>query len=145
MSSKTMDMLHVPVGPKEGCSAGCDRRQVEGHRSSQGTVRWTGTDRWILGRRRLVEVLLPRLFCSRRGRRTVEGKSSVCVICMKFRIIIISLGQILLTHHTHARTHTPPFRLSLFDGSLTPNRDAVDASFRRVTVDQSWPVAGSFK
>ena len=49
----------------------------------------------------------------------VDGKSSVCVICMKYRIIIliiiiISLGQIILsyiwqTHHarTHARTHPP--------------------------------------
>ena len=45
----------------------------------------------------------------------VEGKSSVCLICMKYRIIIliiiiISLGQILLsyianTSRTHARTH----------------------------------------
>ena len=46
----------------------------------------------------------------------VEGKSSVCLICMKYRIIfliiiIISLGQILLsyianTSRTHERTHT---------------------------------------
>ena len=46
----------------------------------------------------------------------VEGKSSVCLICMKYRrifliIIIISLGQIFLsyiakTSSTHARTHT---------------------------------------
>ena len=45
----------------------------------------------------------------------VEGKSSVCVICMKYRIIIliiiiISLGQIILSYMantslTHARTH----------------------------------------
>ena len=45
----------------------------------------------------------------------VEGKSSVCLICMKYRIIFliiitISLGQILLsyianTSRTHARTH----------------------------------------
>ena len=71
----------------------------------------------------------------------VEGKSSACVICMKYRIIIliiiiISLGQIILsymaanTSRTHARTHThahtcahthpPPLpsRLSLFDGSV---------------------------
>ena len=64
----------------------------------------------------------------------------MCVLCMKFRIIIliISLGQIVAsyianTSHTraharmHARTHTDtppsPFRLSLFDGS--PSRDAV--------------------
>ena len=64
----------------------------------------------------------------------VEGKSSVCLICMKYRIIIliiiISLGQILLwyientsrTHartqihtHTHSDTHTAaePFRLAM--------------------------------
>ena len=72
------------------------------------------------------------------------------MICMKYRIIIliiiiISLDQILLTHHTHTRAHTSPFRLSLFDGSLAPSRDAVDASFRRVSGNQSWPVAGSFK
>ena len=55
-------------------------------------------------------------------------------------IIIISLGQILLsyianTSRTHARTRahtlTPPFRLSLFDGSVAPNRDRVNAPFRR--------------
>ena len=75
----------------------------------------------------------------------------MCVICMKYRIIIliiiiISVGQLVLSYiantshtrahahmHTHARahthTHTPPspFRLSLFDGSLAPNRDAVNA------------------
>ena len=48
----------------------------------------------------------------------VEGKSSVCLICIKYRIIIldiiiISLGQILLsnianTSRTHARMHAPP-------------------------------------
>ena len=64
----------------------------------------------------------------------VEGKSSVCLICMKYRIIIliiiiICLGQILLSYientsrtyarthahtrartytHTRAHTHTPP-------------------------------------
>ena len=45
----------------------------------------------------------------------VEGRSSVCLICMKYRIIfliiIISLGQLLLsyianTSRTHERTHT---------------------------------------
>ena len=71
----------------------------------------------------------------------------MCVICMKYRIIIliiiiISLGQILLSYiantsraRTHARTrehvHTPlsPFRLSLFDGSMASNSDAVNAPF----------------
>ena len=61
----------------------------------------------------------------------VQGKSSVCAICMKYRIIIliiISLGQILLSYtgcianisRTHARTPTPPpFRLSC---SMGPNQ-----------------------
>ena len=60
------------------------------------------------------------------GSLPVEGKPSVCLICMKYRIlililIIISLGQILLTYiantsrthahacantHTHKHTHT---------------------------------------
>ena len=74
-----------------------------------------------------------------------EGRSSVCLICMKYRIIfliiiIISLGQILLsyianTSRTHERTHahtprarTPPHThtavtVSLFDGSVPANRD----------------------
>ena len=50
----------------------------------------------------------------------VEGKSSVCLICMKYRIIIliiiiISLGQILLSYiantsrtHAHTRVRTHP-------------------------------------
>ena len=43
----------------------------------------------------------------------VEGKSSVCLICMKYRIIIliiiiISLGQILLSYIANtSRTHAP--------------------------------------
>ena len=39
---------------------------------------------------------------------------------------------------THAHTHVPPspFRLSLFDGSLAPNRDAVIAPFRRIVGNQ---------
>ena len=62
----------------------------------------------------------------------VDGKSSVCLSCMKYRIIIliiviISLGQILLsyiadTSRTHARTcmreHRPPlYRLAPFVGA----------------------------
>ena len=57
----------------------------------------------------------------------------MCLICMKYRIIIliniiiISLGQILLsenTSRTHAYTHTAePFRLALCDGLVAPNRD----------------------
>ena len=58
----------------------------------------------------------------------VEGKSSVCLICMKYRIIIliiiiISLGQILLSYientsrmHAHARactyTHRRAFQVN---------------------------------
>ena len=52
----------------------------------------------------------------------VEGKSSVCVICMKYRIIIlitiiISLGQIILsymayTSSTHSRMHAHTHRLA---------------------------------
>ena len=78
----------------------------------------------------------------------VEGKSSVCLICMKYRIIIliiiiISLGQILLSYiantsrthahtcmrtHAHTRmgehTHTPPpYMLPLFVGAQ-PRRPA---------------------
>ena len=84
----------------------------------------------------------------------------MCVICMKYRIlilivIIISLGRIILlsyiantsrthactptnTHtHTHTRAHahiqprTSPFRLSLFDGSVAPSHHRVNAPFRR--------------
>ena len=84
----------------------------------------------------------------------VEGKWSVRVICMTYRIIIciiiISLGQMLLsypanTSHTHTRTHTPPslFRLLLFEGSVVPNRDGVNAPFPG-SADDQWPVAGSF-
>ena len=85
----------------------------------------------------------------------VEGKSSVCVICVKYRIIInyyhyqpgsniivVYCKQITYARmhactqaHTRAnkRTHTPPspFRLSLFDGSVAPNREGVNAPFRR--------------
>ena len=95
----------------------------------------------------------------------VEGKSSVCLICMKYRIlnyyilviIIISLGEILLSYNantsrTHARTHacthsstrththTPPspFR---FDAPVAPKHEEVNAHFRC----HSWPVAGPFK
>ena len=68
----------------------------------------------------------------------IEGKSSVCLICMKYRIIfliiIISLGQILLSYiantsrtygqtraHEPAQTraHTSPYRYSM--GLYQPN------------------------
>ena len=78
----------------------------------------------------------------------VEEKSSVCVICMKYRIIIliiinISLGQKLYriyiantSHiHMHVCTHTQilpsPFTLSLFDGSVVLHSDGVNAPFCR--------------
>ena len=74
----------------------------------------------------------------------VEGKSSVCVICMKYRIIlyhyepgsniiIVYCKHITRAHtHPHTQTVTPPspFRLSLFDGSVAPNRDGVIAPIR---------------
>ena len=57
---------------------------------------------------------LPQLYCTRRV--PVEGKSSVCLIRVKYSIIIliiiiISLGEIVLlyianTSRPHARTHT---------------------------------------
>ena len=99
----------------------------------------------------------------------VEGKSSVCLICMKYmiiiliNIIIISLGEILLSyiaqHITHARTHTcihahvrthvhicmhvhththtppSPFR---FDVSVAPKRDEVNAPFSLAFMAGSW-------
>ena len=51
-------------------------------------------------------------------------------------IIIISLGQILLSYNantsrTHSHTLPSLFGLSLFDGSVAPNRDGVNAPFRR--------------
>ena len=72
----------------------------------------------------------------------VEGKSSMCLICMKYRIIILiiiiislALGQILLSYiantsgmHTHARTrmrehthtHTAVAKVLV---TFAPNRD----------------------
>ena len=61
----------------------------------------------------------------------------MCVICMKYyhyqpgsNIIIVYIANTL---RMHAREHTPPspFRLSLFDGSVAPNRDGVNASLVR--------------
>ena len=95
------------------------------------------------------EILLTIIITSRV---LIEGKSSVCVICMKYwiiilSIIIISLGQISLSYiantsrmhaniRAHAHTNPPPspFRLSLFDGSGgggAPNHDGVNTPFRR--------------
>ena len=95
---------------------------------------------------------LETLYCT--SRVPVEGKSSVCLICMKYRIIfliiiIISLGQIILsyiwqTHHvrththtcTHAHTRRPtrpapsPSRLSLLHGRCASIHDEDTPSFR---------------
>ena len=79
-----------------------------------------------------------------------EGKSSTCLICMKYRIIIliiiiISLGQILLSYiantsctHARARTHTPSRCRTGYRFSLVPNRDGPLRC-------HSWPLPGSFK
>ena len=69
----------------------------------------------------------------------VEGKSSVCLICMKNRILILMIchyhpgSNIIIVYWKHimhartrARTHTHAaehFRLALCDGSVAPNRD----------------------
>ena len=72
----------------------------------------------------------------------VEGKSSVCLICMKYRFNFLSLSawvkyyyRILKTHHacTHACTYThthiaEPFRLALCDGSVRPTMAARSAA-----------------
>ena len=74
----------------------------------------------------------------------------MCVISMKYKIILITVSlsawvkyyfRILQTHQTRTGTRTcsrectqtlpPPFRLSLFDGSVMPNRDGVNAPFHR--------------
>ena len=69
----------------------------------------------------------------------VEGKSSVCVICMEYRIIvliiiIISLGEISLSYianTTRTHTQTPTHRRSGCRCSMAPNHDGVNAHFRR--------------
>ena len=83
----------------------------------------------------------------------VEEKSSVCVICMKYRIIIliifiISLGQIILSYmantprthactHTHTLAHTPTHRrrrpgCHCSMARCAPNYDEVNAAFSPV-------------
>ena len=65
-----------------------------------------------------ISQICPPIF-TQTSRVPVEGKSSVCLICIKYRIIIliiiiISLCEILLSYfaNTYARTytHTPPWR-----------------------------------
>ena len=85
------------------------------------------------------------LFSTRRV--PVEGKSSMCLICLKYRIIfliiiIISLGKILFSyiaiHITHARMHTLEHAHPTSTNDLrcvgAPNHDGVMVerpSFRR--------------
>ena len=84
-----------------------------------------------------------RIISSETSRLPVEGKSSACLICMKYRIIIliiiiISLGQILVSYiaytsrtharaharaHTRARAHTAVAAIQVERCSLAPNRD----------------------
>ena len=86
-------------------------------------------------------------FNNNNNRVPVEVKSSVCVICMKYRIIIlliiiISLGQIILsymanTSHTHAGTHPPTHHLRrpgcrCSIGRCVPNHDKVNTPFSPV-------------
>ena len=85
----------------------------------------------------------------------VEGKSSVCLICMIYKIIfliiiIINLGQILLSYiantsrthasmhpraHTHPNTHTPPLPDRYSMGLCQPTVTARSAG------DNSWSLA----
>ena len=72
----------------------------------------------------------------------VEGKSSMCLICMKYRIIIliiiiIRLGKLLLSyiaiHITHARMHTREHA----NPDLHP-RPSLFAVSVRPTMTESW-------
>ena len=105
----------------------------------------------------LLEINYYYYYITSTSRVPVEGKSSVCLICMKYRIIfliiiIISLGQILLsniahharTHghtcvHTPARTraHTPPHT------PPAPYRYSMGLCQQTVTIvfDNSWSLA----
>ena len=85
------------------------------------------------------------------------------LICMKYRIIIlsiiiISLGEILLSYiantsrtpaltharaYTHTYEHTPPSQFR-FDASVAPKRDEANAPFRLFRW-HSWLIAGSIK
>ena len=79
--------------------------------------------------------------CPQPSRVPFEGKSSVCVICMKYRIIIlitciiiISLGQILLSCIANtSRT-----------GRWRPTMTELTPLFAGSAGDQ-WPVSASFK
>ena len=95
----------------------------------------------------------------------VEGKSSVCTICMKYRIIIviiiiISLGQIILsfmanyiTHacmhahaHMHTRTPTPVAVqvIAVRSVGVRPTMTKIRPLFA-CSADDEWPVGASFK
>ena len=100
------------------------------------------------------------------GRVPVEGKSSACLTCMKYMLIIliiilIILGEILLsyvanTSRTHARTraHTYSHAHARPHKTHTHTHTAVSVQVRCVGVAQawrsnapphSWPVVGSLK
>ena len=82
---------------------------------------------------------------------TVGSKKHLFKFIIGYRISLVQIISIIVyiantsLTHTHACTNTSPFRLSLFDRSLAPHCDAVNAPFRRVAGDQSWPVVGLFK
>ena len=102
----------------------------------------------------LIAYIIPVLCCT--SRVPADGKSSVCVICMNYRIIVliiivIRLGQIILSYMastslmhacTHAHSHTlacahrpthpppSPSRLSLLHGRCAPKHDEHTPSFR---------------
>ena len=101
------------------------------------------------------------------SRVSVEGKSSVCVICMKYRIIvliiiIISLGQIILSYiymantsrtHTHTRTHSridPPTHrrhhpgCRCYMGGVRPTMTNISPLFA-CSAGHAWPVGASLK
>ena len=108
-------------------------------------------------------LLAVQIMCTRRV--PAEGKSSVCLICMKYRIIIliiiiISLDNISLSYIantsrtdacTHARahtiilanTHTPPHPTHDRRCSLcAPNHDSVMVGRPVFDAGQTMPVAG---
>ena len=102
----------------------------------------------------------------------VDGKSSVCVICMKYRIIFliiifISLGQIILSYmantsrthagthahtrapaHTHRRAHGPTHRrhhpgYRCYMGGVRPTRTKIRPLFA-CSAGYEWPVGVIF-
>ena len=91
-----------------------------------------------------------------------EGKSSVCLICMKYRItiliiIIISLDKILSSYiantsrthrltHVHTRVHAhPDTRPSLFAVSVRPTMTPSWLGAPFPTLARQWPIGDSLK